>query len=188
MSQVFDLKSVKEVFHCSPQSGLQVLRPRVSTHGESWVYATPFLEIACTYLAKWDDLDFAQSMNGDDFYLVERYPNAFMQIFPQAKGSLYHLPIDSFESFNYMEAVSREPVYPLKETIIENSWEFINEVASQRNLHLHYYPHRPSFIPEDDSDLVAKVSKWIQEEKKTGRESALYSRFCLKHPNLVGRL
>jgi len=188
MSQIFDLTSVQHVFHGSPQNGLDLIHPKISTHGECWVYATPFLEIACTYLAKWDDLDFAQTMYYDDFHLVERYPYAFEQIFPDAKGSIYLLPTSTFKSFNYMEAVSLEPVAPLKEIVIDNSWNFIQELAKTRKLHLHTYPNRPSFIPKDDSDIVVKVSKWLLESPSSKRKSDLFGRFSKKHPMLVDQL
>lgn len=188
MSEVFDLSSVSEVFHGSPQGDLQVITPRVSTHKEAWVYATPFLEMACTYLASWDDLDFAQVHHYGDFHLVERFPNAFQEIFPKGKGSIYCLPVDSFESFNYMEAISRTPVVPIKEIKIENSWEYIQSVARTKKLFLHVYPNRPTMIPQDDSDLIAKVSGWLKEKPLEWQSSSLYKRFVSKHPNLLKKL
>lgn len=184
MTHEFDLTSVSEVFHGSSQQGLSVITPRVSTHGMNWVYATPFIEIACTYLAKWDDLDFAQIQSCDDFHLVERYPGAFEGIFPQGKGSIYYLSPEKFTSFNYMEAVCKESVVPLREVMIENSWEYIQEISRTRRLFLHKYPSRPSFVPADDSDLFKKVSAWL-DETPDWQSSSLFKRLQSKHPKMA---
>jgi len=188
MSSEFDLSSVSEVFHGSPERGLSLLAPRVSTHGESWIYATPFIEVACSYLSKWDDLDFAQIHWYGEFHLVERYPGAFEQIFPKGQGSIYCLPPEKFSSFNYMEAVCKEAVVPLKEIVIENSWDYIREIARSKKLFLHYYPNRPAFVPSDDSDLLVKVAKWLQRHEAEWQESSLFKRFQSKHAKLEPRL
>ncbi|WP_413291284.1 hypothetical protein [Bdellovibrio sp. HCB337] len=138
-------------------------------------------------MAKWDDLDFAQIHSYGDFHLVERYPNAFEAIFPQGKGSIYYLPPEKFTSFNYMEAVCKESVVPLKEVVVENSWEYIQEISKTRRLFLHKYPTRPSFLPADDSDLLNKVTSWL-DKKSDWQSSPLFKRLQSKHPKIAEQI
>ena len=96
------------LFHASPVHGLRELAPRVSTHGQEWVYATPYIGVVAAYLGKWGDFDFAQRVSNGKPILVERYPGAFKKIYSKKGGSIYAFSKDGFlEGMNPQKRVKK---------------------------------------------------------------------------------
>lgn len=176
------------VYHASPIKGLKELIPRISTHGKNWVYATKYIGIVAAYLGKWTDFDLAQGSCGDGtkIHLVERYKDAFKEIYGSSKGSIYKLNSTGF--LENMTGFSREVVNPSKVAVVEEivvdfPLEYLKSLSEKGELELFYYPNRPSCIPKDDSDLAKKAVRWIKEGKPRTKDSLLK-----KHPDLAERL
>lgn len=178
------------LFHAGPTHGLTRLEPRRSTHGVPWVYATPHVEMVVPYLAGWGDLDFAQWHVEGTFHLVERYPGAFRTIFEGVSGSIYRVPADSFRELEPggPEWVSDLAVEVLEETRVIDAWTHLRAVSAATALTLYVHPDRPPFVPADDSDLVAKVARWMATAGVPREESVLYRDFRDLHPALLDAL
>jgi len=174
------------VYHGSQTSGLKALNPVKSTHGISYVYATKDLIQAIVFMKN------RQKSHGDFSYwigrnpetkkiaIVERYPNAFDDVFGGISGSIYTLPGDTFEEGKTGfkdEVVSSEPVQVLEETGIENVRVYINSLADEGKLEMYLYPSRPKCVPENDEDLIERAIKW----------SAMYT-FKRLHPKLYEKI
>lgn len=155
------------VYHASPTKGLKELSPRVSTHGKNWVYATKHIEIVAAYLGNWGDFDLAQGACGenDKVHLVERYKDAFKDIYGSAKGgSIYKLNatgfLENMTSFS-MEVVNPSKVLVAEEIVVDFPLEYLKDLSKKGELELYYFPNRPSCVPQDDRDLVEKAVLWI---------------------------
>ena len=71
---------MQKLYHVSDVPNLKILEPRVSTHGQPFVYATPYLEFALFFGSKKSKGDF-DGMYGINKqgkpYFYEAYKNAF---------------------------------------------------------------------------------------------------------------
>jgi hypothetical protein len=177
-----------QVFHCSPTKGISSFAPRAVLGRPAWVYASPHLEMAAAFFGRFSNIDMAQWGQGSHMHLVERYRGAFQKIYSEVRGSLYVFSAETFEPFNGMEAVSLVPVQPIKEIDVPSAWEFLESLVPKGNLSLYKFPNRPSYIPEDDSDIVEIVAKWIKADGGIFSQNRSYMDLVLKHLHLKSRL
>jgi len=153
------------VYHGSSVGGLNILAPRISTHNKNYVYATRHREIAVVFLCKWNDflLTLGSSGYGDKalpLTLVERYENAFEDIYSKKKGYIYILEDEDFFNdprIDANELVSEREVKPIYCEEIDDVFKEIRELSANGKIGLCYYPDRPKNIPKNDIDLARKA-------------------------------
>lgn len=177
------------VYHGSPVGGLTCLEPRISTHGNSWVYATKDKTIAIVCSQKKNDFLFCQSINHDGKQeLTERLPNILEEVYKGKKGFIYYL-----DSANFLEgqtSFSAEVVSDKKEEIlhcevIEDCYEKLCEMEKNNEIILFRYPNRPAYIPLDDSDLIEQTKYFLKHSQD---EKRLIDYASEKHPKLKDAL
>lgn len=145
------------LYHGSKLAGLRTLKPRVSSHGKAFVYASDNPLIALFFLGNWNDF-MLNLAYGDDstLELTERFPGAVRQVFEGATGFLYTVPGDTFTSGETRfegERVSRQTVPVIGCQKIDSVYENLL-MADGKSLRIIPYPQRHPDIPADDSDLV----------------------------------
>jgi len=142
---------MEKVYHGSPIAGLKIIRPSVSTHGKSYVYATKDRELALLFLQRWNDFIFNVAY-GDDGILevTERYANALNEIYEGKDGYLYTLNAASFKE--NVTGFEGEVVSEHEETVIEsykveNILKELKDAHNSGKIRLRYYPDRHPDIP-----------------------------------------
>lgn len=179
-----------EVYHGSSQSGISKLEPKKSTHG-TFVYATPYKELAVIFSGGCgDDLTYTlyRESKNEPWKLVERIPNGFDTMFSNS-SSIYTLDDLTFKDIQtgFAEVVSEIGVVPKKEENIENVYNVIKTLASQKKIELYTFPNRPNKIPNDDSDLIQKeINQYHRENRKVSKNT--FKRLLYLHPNLLSKV
>lgn len=181
---------MEHVYHGSKIQGLKTLIPHKSTHG-TYVYATKSKEIAIIMSKKCgDDATYSLGTNRDGkLDLVERLPHAFEKMFSN-KFSLYTLDSAVFKNINtgFNEVVSEVEVPVIKEETYTSLMEAINTLVADNLINIYYYPERPDYIPDDDSDLINKIRNiYIRKMHKQYTEQEI-ARWIFLHPNLEEEL
>ena len=176
------------VYHGSPEGGLTVITPRVSTHNKSYVYATRDVRLATIFLQHWNDFVFNVSYgDGHALEITERYAGALEEVYEGRNGHVYQLDAHSFISnatgFDG-EVVSEQVQKVLGCQAIENVYERLLQMNKEGLLQIYRYPNRPKYIPQDDSDLVEMA--W-EIYCRTGDRGVIA--YCIsKHPGLHSEL
>ena len=179
-----------EVYHGSSQSGISKLEPKKSTHG-TFVYATPYKELAVIFSGRCgDDLTYTlyRESKNEPWKLVERIPNGFDTMFSNS-SSIYTLDDLTFKDIQtgFAEVVSEIGVVPKKEENIENVYNVIKTLASQKKIELYTFPNRPNKIPNDDSDLIQKeINQCHRENRQVSKNT--FKRLLYLHPNLLSKV
>lgn len=141
---------------------LSRLTPLVSTHGEAYVYASPFYAFSLCFSGnKWDDSIINQCRYNGTIILTEIKQNAFKETF-DTDGYMHYINTDklkngSFEPLlKYTENASQAE-YVCKTEVIPTSIEYIENVYKKlkgtEGIILYPYPSLPSFIPSRESYL-----------------------------------
>jgi len=178
----------KQVYHSSEIQGLKKLIPQISTHGESWVYATWDIVMAAAFLGVLGG-DFTCAVGRDETgkpFICERFKGSFDLRYGNVKASIYILPGERFIAGKTQweeEVVCNEPVTPLYEIKIQNAKEYLLQLAKENKLIIKYYPEKIAEIPEDDEDLVYRAVIWT---KQFGDE--YLEQVKEYHPNLLDRV
>jgi len=170
---------------------MKVIRPRRSTHGRAWVYATKDPVVAACFLGNLGG-DFTCAVGRDPEssmpFVCERFAGAFDVRYGGVSGSIYALPGRGFaEGMTGWEeeVVSREPVAPLRETRVADAAVYLRGLERAGKLRIVLYPGKIAGIPEDDEDLVRRAVVWARRFGPAGflvlRELGRY------HPHLVER-
>ncbi len=150
-------RALLEVYHASRISGLKRIEPRISTHGQAWIYAARDPSTAAMFLGHHHDFILGSGFVGDRPYIVERFAGAFGRAKSGASGSIYVLPGSSFQagrtSFRE-EVVSEITLEPLRETVVPDAAAHLLGLETIGQLEIYRYPNRPGHVPEDDSDLI----------------------------------
>ena len=176
------------LYHGSTIGNLKIIKPTISTHNKPYVYATPLIGIAVGYLGRWNDFDIGTGTFNSVPYIVERYPNAMKKIFRNT-GYIYTVDPHGFTNKMQMdgkiqltgfELVNSHPVKVISMEVIENPYQYILNLRDS-DLTVYLYPDRPSFIPEDDHDLIDKANILYSQFHDDGIYRELYS----KHPKLL---
>lgn len=164
-----------------------MLTPRISTHGERWVYATDEVAMSAVFLGRLGgDFTCASGAHDGKPYLVERFSGAMDRRYKGIKGSIYILPAKGFVSGKTSwskDLVCCEEVKPIREIRIEDAKTYLLTLADEGKITLKFYPDRLPGMPEDDEDLVARAAKW----SRRGSNSAING---IKefHPHLLARV
>ncbi len=135
------------VYHGSPNEGIKVFTPRISTHGKPVIYASDRMDTVLLYCAKWND--FMLTCGSEDV-VVERYKGAFDELYKNKKGYIYILDGTTFKFDEYCkELVSEKAVKVIDSITINNLY---NVIMAKYTVYL--YPDKPSWISNDDEDIV----------------------------------
>ena len=169
-----------EVYHCSPVQGLTLISPRVSTHGQNWVYVTGNMVMSSVFLGReGGDFTYATGTLDGTPYVAERFEGASDCRYEGIRGSLYTFPGHSFMEGRTTwshDLVSGEAVTPFRETRVDNAKDYLLRLAAEGRLIVKFYPDRLAGISDDDEDLVERAAVWNSVEG-----SRKY------HPHLVDR-
>lgn len=180
---------MKVVYHGSPQGGLSVIAPVVSTHGERWVYACKDAVMAALFLSgTGGDLTCGVGREEEAGlpYLCERFAGAVGLRYAGKRGSIYTLPADTFvegQTGWEEEVVSPVAVQAIAELVVGDVMRHLEELAQRGLLRIYRYPARSPIIPADDEDLVLRGIVWAREKGE-----AVLDSFQRYHPHLVGRI
>ena len=178
------------VYHASAQSGLRVIRPHVSTHGQSYVYACPDPDMAAAFLSgHGGDLTCQVGRCRGLPYIVERYKGAWEERYRGRGGSLYTLPAGTFISLATMweeEVVSTEAVPVREETRVPDVEAFLLDLANRGRLWIARFPGRVPCLPADERDYVRKLAGFI---RVGGRSERMARQVLFIHrPDLLERV
>lgn len=158
---------MKYVYHGSNVSNLDVIKPNKSTHMKEYVYATPSKAIATIFLSKkGNDLYYYLAGDGinSKVVLVERKEGMFKEIFNRG-GYIYKLDATNFKSGLTSwsaEVVSDKEEKVISKKYIKNVYEELLKLNDKGLIDLYLYPSRPSNVPNDNSDLIPKVTRWYK--------------------------
>jgi len=143
------------MYHGSPISEIEVFMPRMSTHGKSLVYAAKSMDSVILYCAKWNDF---QVTCGSDDVIVERYQGALDELYKNKKGYIYILDGSAFKFDEHCnDFVSNEPVKVIECVTINNLYDVV-----MAKYNVFKYPNKPSWVPDDDSDIISHAIKIVE--------------------------
>lgn len=171
------------VYHSSPIGQLNIIKPNISTHGESYVYATKDKALNMIFLQRWNNFTFNVAY-GDDkkLEITERYKGALEEIFKGKSGYIYKLNGEQFIQSQTRfegELVSQFEAKVLEVKKIDDILSSLLKLEKDNIIRIRKYPDRHLDIPMDDSDLVEEA---IYFYKKGQRDIIDY---CIKkHPHL----
>jgi hypothetical protein len=141
------------LYHASPIQGLVQLQPRVGTHGQPWVYATPDIVIASLFLGRLGgDLTCGVGTVGGHPYLREKFCGAFELRYGTGSASLYVVPATDFAAGKTswkQDWVCEQPVVPLQEIQIDNVRSHLLGLVTEGRLNLHRYPESRMDVAEE---------------------------------------
>ena len=172
------------VFHGSRVSGLTVISPTVSTHGQAYVYAARQRIVALLFLGSWDDF-MLNVAYGDDGILeiTERFAGALEQIYENASGFLYELDDSDFSQNRTRfsgEVVSLKTQKVIRSQACCDILHEIDSAGQAGDIRVRRYPDRHPDLPQDDSDLVFDARAFA---KLSGNSSPILR--CVQlHPHL----
>lgn len=131
------------LYHVSSISGIKVLHPKKSSHGEAYVYAVSSIVTGLLFGAKHDDFDFQLTEGeGGKPIVYECYPSAFESIYRGKACSVYELHNEGFiEGVTGWrpELVCPRTVAVHREYRIDNLYEMIMKEESEGNIEVHRY-------------------------------------------------
>ena len=116
-------------YHCSPTPGLTMLEPRKPESFEkpAAVYMTTSLPMALMYGIRNFEYTYGYTKEGQ-IYFSEYFPNALEILYQGKSASLYRCAPTSTESTRIPnEAISRESVAVVEETVIDDVYEALLE-------------------------------------------------------------
>jgi len=155
---------MKYVYHSSIKQNLKFVKPKISTHKKSWVYAMRKPEQSLMFLGNFSDLINQIGFTNDVFFIAERFKNSLEYAYKNKEGSVYKLEGSSFiknsTSFS-QEMISENEASVISEQKIEDALSEILKLEKEGKVKIYRYPELPDFIPGDKSDLVDKVVSWI---------------------------
>lgn len=171
-----------KIYHVSTVPNLKVLKPRVSTHGKAYVYATTYLEFALFFggIKSAGDFDGIYGIKDDIPFFYEAYKGALKRRFDGAKCYIYEVDPSTFEKYKTSfkgEVTSEKPVKVLSCKKIDNLYQHLLELNENGKLQLRFFEDTKEYkkmIYDHISDRI--ISFNILDNKNSG----IY-RFCKRH-------
>lgn len=160
---------MNHVYHASKVQGLKTIEPRVSTHGQSWVYAFSKSEDCLMILGPGGDLINQIGFHNGMRYIAERFAGALEYVYKNASGSIYALDETDFKTDQTdfkAEVVCDHECAVIEETKIDNALENILALELKGELKIYRYPDLPEWLPHDKSDLINKAVEWAKHTPK----------------------
>lgn len=174
------------VYHGSSIKDLDVIKSNISSHNIKCIYASENMAVAMMFMGKTNDLQTLKAIENGIPVLVERKEGILQEAYNKP-GYIYLLPGKTFSHKSFLwkpEVISTEEfIRPISIIKCDNILDSLKEQAIQGNLHLYFYPNRPSYIPIDNSDLI---KMYINYEKK-GINGAIH-KLLLEYPEFTSEV
>ena len=149
-------------YHCSPKSGLQMLRPgKPKTFDKpSRVYMTTLVPMALMYCIEHYEYTYGYTQDGQIYY-AEHFPNALEILYRGKSASLYLCAPEAVESTKIPnEAVSTNEVPILEEIRIPDACEALLEQERLGTLVIRRY----ETLTEKNLDWIRRVEAYSIRE------------------------
>ena len=130
------------LYHTSQTGKIEILIPKVSSHGKAYVYALKNEITSLIFGATHSDFDFIIDEEDEIPVIYECYPNAFKEIFKNKSCYLYELKEDGFKQGITgwdPEYVSENPVKTEKEIFIPDLYEKLIEEVKYGKIKINFY-------------------------------------------------
>ena len=177
------------VYHGSSTSGLKIIYPHESTHG-NYVYATTDIIVATLFCKRCgDDVTYALYKAEDGKYnLVELLPGAFDKMFNNS-ASIYTVQGETFKNYrtNFNEIMSVSPVRVLAEEFIPNMVTEINRLNEHGDIHLYRYPDKPKDFDPEEHLINQRFGTYLKLHDAEKFKNGVY-RLAGYHPELIDRI
>lgn len=165
------------VCYGSLNDNIKVLKPELGKHRKKCVYASRNKCVAMLYSNRGKgDLDVLIGTINKELIVVERRKGVFKELYDR-KGYIYEVSDATFAHYNYLwskELISFEEVKVENKIEIPNILEKLEDEDKKKHIKIYHYPDRPSSIPLDNSDLIAKYKK-LEEKGLKGSIDKLLS-------------
>lgn len=179
-----------KLYHVSTVPNLKVLEPHISTHGKSYVYATPNLEFSLFFggIESARDFDGIYGIKKGMPFFYEAYTGALKRRFNGAKCYVYEVDPSSFEenktSFKG-EVVSEKPVKVINCKVVNNVYQYLLELNKNSKIQLHFFEDTEEYKKMIHDHIVDRIVKLnILDNKNCGTY-----RFCEQHfPDIIEEL
>lgn len=152
------------LYHVSKTSGIQVLRPEISSHGKAYVYAIENLATALLFGARCDDFDFL--IDVDDTWkpcVYECYPGAFEAVYKGKSCSVYILEEEGFlrgQTGWEPELVCPADVLVRQEIIVPDLFARLLDEQAQGRLQIHFYEDKTEYKALIAAHLVDRIIRF----------------------------
>ncbi len=161
---------MKHVYHSSKVQGLKIIKPRISTHRNCWVYAMEKPEYCSVFLSEHGNLINQIGFRNGIPYIAERFEGSLEYSYKDKIGSIYTLDGTDFKagmtSFKY-EVICDHACEVISEEKIENCLEKILRLELEGKIEIYRYPNLPQGLPPDKSDLIEYVVSRLLENPKS---------------------
>jgi GrpB-like predicted nucleotidyltransferase (UPF0157 family) len=174
---------MRSVYHASRAQGLTVIEPRISTHGETWVYAAERPEISAMFLGTPSDLLVASGLQNGMPHIAERLKGGLERAYKNQQGSIYTLDGTDFHTgrTSFLSELVCDHACPvLAEEQVGDALEHLLQLEAQGKIEIYRYPNLPPWLPKDKSDLIEKIPTW------RNRPTALLLQYVRElHPDIL---
>lgn len=187
---IFYEEFLMKYYHVSTLGGLNVLEPRVSTHGKAYVYATSNLELSLLFGSKKSYGDFDGiygTKNGKPFF-YEAYVGAFKRRFENESCYIYEVPIENFEhgKTNFKaEVVSEKPVKVLSCTKVDDLHKFLLRLVSENKIELKEFQDTKAYKDMINHHISDRLIRYDTLQKCS---SHFYKFLKEKFPSVVKKI
>lgn len=152
------------LYHISPQPGLTLLQPRLSSHGTPYVYAIDSLTTGLLFGAKKDDFDLMMDQDGQGRAEVwECYPGAFAQVYQGRSCWVYLVEEEGFlrgKTGWDPELVCHRPVPVAESFFVEDLYRRLKEEAEAGRLILHLYARDPEYRRRIAGHVIDRILRF----------------------------
>lgn len=152
------------LYHVSPQSGLKILEPHISTHKKAYVYAIENMVTGMLFGAKKDDFDFILFTDETGTPVVyECYPDAFRNVYEGKGCSVYQVGDQGFcrgKTSWSAELVCENEVEVLGEIVVENLYQRLLEEEQDGKLKIHRYEFCDEYRKKISAHIVDRLIRF----------------------------
>ena len=181
-----------KLYHVSKTPNLKELKPRVSTHGKPYVYATDNVTFALLFGSNcsFGDFDGMYGINNETNvpYFYEAYEGAFKRRFNKQKCYIYEVDPSTFEegktSFSG-EVVSEVPVKVLGCTKVDDLYSYLIDLGIESKIDIREYEDTDKYKEMIDIHIMDRLVRFNILNNKL---SPVYL-FCkMKFPSAIEKL
>lgn len=165
---------MEKLYHVSPIANLDILQPKISTHGKAYVYATKDLDFALLFGSQksYGDFDGIYGVNNGKPFFYEAYKGAFERRFKGETCYIYEVDPTNFiegkTSFTH-EFVSEVPVKILSSTKIEDLYVYLQEQIANGKLDFHKFSTNKNYQNEIKEHIRERIETWEVYKKPNSR-------------------
>ena len=170
------------LFHVSHTGDIKVLKPKISTHGKAYVYATKNLELALLFGSSksYGDFDGMYGTINNKPYFYEAYQGALKRRFKGESCYIYEVdPTDFIEgetSFK-SEVVSEKPVKVLSCTKIDDLYDYLLKLIDEGKIEFKQY----SLDVDYQKEIKERIKNRIELFETWKDKESIGYKFCLQY-------